>query len=53
VGVDATCVTPSDFPGIDPVRKAIGQMLIVTGQSAGVCSGTLLNDLDDSRSSSR
>jgi hypothetical protein len=46
--IDATCVTPSDFPGIGPARKAIGQMLIITGQSAGVCSGALLNDLDDS-----
>jgi hypothetical protein len=47
--VDATCIDATRFPGIDEVQRAIGILGHVDsqGQFAAECTGSLLNDTDD------
>jgi hypothetical protein len=47
--VDAACIDATRFPGIDDVRRAIGILGHVDskGQFAAECTGSLLNDTDD------
>ena len=45
--VDGPC-RPNAVPNMDIVRAAIGKMSFVTGAGSFVCTGSLLNDKDDS-----
>jgi energy-converting hydrogenase Eha subunit B len=45
--VDATCVTSATFDVIANARKAISHLEFVTPQGGAVCSGGLLNDINN------
>jgi trypsin-like peptidase len=44
--VDASCVGRDVMPAIDDVRRAVARLEFVSGASAFLCSGGLLNDSD-------
>ena len=45
--VDATCVGPATLDVIAQLRRAVAQILFVSGSFEFACSGGLLNDTDD------
>lgn len=46
--VDSPCVTTQTFPGVRDAERAIAQLSFMDGPFQFVCTGSLLNDLDNS-----
>lgn len=44
---DGTCFGQVDWPGIEDARKGVAMITFVDGQGGYLCSGGLLNDLDE------
>ncbi|MDX1582534.1 MAG: serine protease, partial [Thermoanaerobaculia bacterium] len=45
--VDASCFDASTLDVIEPYGRAVAQLLFVDGGNAGLCTGALVNDTDD------
>lgn len=45
---DASCYGTNRFPGIDAARGAVAHIQYVSPQGPRICTGTLINDADDS-----
>lgn len=46
--VDSRCMGPDQLAGIDLYRKAVAHLQMTIDGSSEICTGALLNDLDDS-----
>ena len=46
--INASCVNATTTPGYENAKNAVARLLIQSGGSAGFCTGTLLNDTDNS-----